>query len=113
VTSYRRYRIKEPKRSLDFYTRVLGFTLLEKLDFPEAKFSLYFLGQYSQDAIPEDTADRVSVPPTCSALSAQFDVFDHFGSTRQQLEQRFRHSSVPFHTPTTKKMHVFEDILSI
>jgi len=37
-------RIKEPKRSLDFYTKVLGMTLIEHLDFPAYKFSLYFVG---------------------------------------------------------------------
>ena len=36
-------RIKDPRASLDFYTRVLGFTLVRKNDFPEAGFSLYFL----------------------------------------------------------------------
>jgi len=36
-------RIAEPKRSLDFYTRVMGMTLLKKLDFKDMKFSLYFL----------------------------------------------------------------------
>lgn len=62
----RRYRIKDPQRSLDFYTRVLGFTLLEKLDFPDMKFSLYFLGQYPSEQIPEDRHDRVRL----SALTA-------------------------------------------
>ena len=36
-------RIKDPKISLDFYTRILGMTLYRKLDFPEMKFTLYFL----------------------------------------------------------------------
>lgn len=36
-------RIKSPKRSLDFYTGVLGMTLVKRLDFPSMKFSLYFL----------------------------------------------------------------------
>jgi len=33
-------RIKEPKRSLDFYIKVLGMTLIEHFDFPAYKFSL-------------------------------------------------------------------------
>ena len=36
-------RIADPKRSLDFYTRVMGMTLIKRLDFEEMKFSLYFL----------------------------------------------------------------------
>ncbi len=36
-------RIADPSRSLDFYTRVMGMTLLKRLDFADMKFSLYFL----------------------------------------------------------------------
>ena len=50
-------RIKSPQASLDFYTRIMGMTLVKKLDFPGMKFSLYFLaaidsrdlGNWSED----------------------------------------------------------------
>lgn len=45
------YRIRDPKASLDFYSRVLGMRLLQKLDFPEMKFSLYFMG--FEEAVPK------------------------------------------------------------
>jgi len=51
-------RIRDPKPSLDFYTRVLGMTLLCKLDFPEMSFSLYFLGYEDPKDIPEDPKQR-------------------------------------------------------
>ncbi|CAL5225450.1 g8269 [Coccomyxa viridis] len=53
------YRIKDPKRSLDFYTRVIGMRLISKLDFPDSKFSLYFLGFHGAGNVPGDKADRV------------------------------------------------------
>lgn len=52
------YRIKDPKVTLDFYTRVLGMRLLTKFDFPEAKFSLYFVGYEDANEIPEDPTER-------------------------------------------------------
>jgi lactoylglutathione lyase len=36
-------RIKDPVKSVQFYTEQLGFTLIDTLDFPQFKFSLYFL----------------------------------------------------------------------
>ena len=54
------YRIKDPKASLDFYTRVLGMRLLKKLDFPTMKFSLYFMGFESAEDIPKDEKERTA-----------------------------------------------------
>ena len=52
------YRIKDPKASLDFYTRIIGMNLLTKLDFPSMKFSLYFMGFEKAEDIPEDLEER-------------------------------------------------------
>ncbi|XP_027346222.1 lactoylglutathione lyase isoform X1 [Abrus precatorius] len=52
------FRIKDPKVSLDFYSRVLGMSLLKRLDFPEMKFSLYFMGYEDTAEAPSNPVDR-------------------------------------------------------
>jgi len=37
-------RVGELQRSIDFYTQVLGMTLLRQNDYPDGKFTLAFLG---------------------------------------------------------------------
>ncbi len=48
VFNHTMLRIRDPKASLDFYTRVMGMTLVRKVDFAEWKFSLYFLAYVPQ-----------------------------------------------------------------
>merc|ERR1740117_1565381 len=38
------FRVKDPKRSLDFYTKVLGMQLITVGDFPQWGFTVYFVG---------------------------------------------------------------------
>jgi len=59
VFNHTMLRVKDIAASLDFYTRVLGFRLLDQRDFPEAQFSLYFLALLPADAaIPSDDSAR-------------------------------------------------------
>lgn len=59
VFNHTMLRVKDIAASLDFYTRVLGFRLLDQRDFPEAQFSLYFLALLPEgSAIPADDAAR-------------------------------------------------------
>lgn len=53
-------RIKDPKKSLDFYTRILRMTLLQKLDFPTMTFSLYLLAYEDKNDIPKDKDEKVA-----------------------------------------------------
>ncbi|MBU2048848.1 MAG: lactoylglutathione lyase [Gammaproteobacteria bacterium] len=61
VFNHTMLRVKDATASLDFYTRVLGFRLIDLRNFPEAEFSLYFLALLPADTqIPEgDDARRV------------------------------------------------------
>ncbi|XP_073040445.1 lactoylglutathione lyase-like isoform X2 [Primulina eburnea] len=53
-------RTKDPKVSLDFYSRIMGMSLLKRLDFPEMKFTLYFLGYQDTSLAPTDPVERTS-----------------------------------------------------
>lgn len=38
-------RVKDPKKSIEFY-KLLGLSEINKMDFPDNKFTLYFLGKH-------------------------------------------------------------------
>lgn len=49
VFNHTMLRIKDPVKSLAFYTGVLGMTLLRHSQFPDAEFDLYFLAKLTED----------------------------------------------------------------
>jgi len=52
-------RVRDPAASLAFYQQVLGMTLLQRLDFEDMRFSLYFLAFLGKDeSVPADPAER-------------------------------------------------------
>ena len=61
VFNHSMLRVKDPAIALDFYTRVMGMRVLRKLDFPEMKFSLYFLHRaVDGEAAPDDAGERTA-----------------------------------------------------
>ncbi len=62
VFNHTMLRVKDAGRSLDFYTRVLGFSVVRDAHFPQAKFSLYFLILDPEEAArePSDPVERRS-----------------------------------------------------
>ena len=57
--SHMGFAVKDMAKMEDFYTRVLGFTLVRKADFEQAKFSLFFLALVDDTAgIPDDEDAR-------------------------------------------------------
>ncbi|KAL6577367.1 hypothetical protein OROMI_011643 [Orobanche minor] len=53
-------RVKDPRVSLDFYSRIMGMSLLKRLDFSDMKFSLYFLGYKDTSSAPSDPVERTA-----------------------------------------------------
>jgi lactoylglutathione lyase len=51
-------RVRDPKISLDFYSRILGMKLIRKVDFNEWKFSLYFLAMIKNENDIPTTSDE-------------------------------------------------------
>ncbi|KAL1124565.1 hypothetical protein AAG570_001189 [Ranatra chinensis] len=85
------FRIKDPRESLPFYTGVLGMRLLQKLDFPSMKFSIYFMGYENANDIPSNNTERM-----VWALSRKATIeLTHNWGTEDQPEFHYHNGNSP------------------
>ena len=63
-------RVKDLDKSIDFYTRLLGMTLLRKMDFPDGEFTLAFVGS----VISETVAANAGLGHMMLSAQSQFNV---------------------------------------
>ncbi|XP_066915178.1 lactoylglutathione lyase-like [Clytia hemisphaerica] len=70
-------RVKDPKRSLKFYSEVLGMRLLHKFHFPSMKFSLYFMGYEKEEDMPQTDEERIA---WCFSRKATLELTHNWGS---------------------------------
>jgi lactoylglutathione lyase len=65
-------RVGDLKRSVDFYTGVLGMKLLRQKDYPDGKFTLAFVGY-------GDEADHTVIELTHNWGTSKYDLGNGFG----------------------------------
>lgn len=107
-------RVKDPTISLNFYSKVLGMTVLRKLDFPEFSFSLYFLARLKDgESLSEDiekrteqTFSREGVLELTHNWGTENDAESHYHNGNDQ-PQGFGH--ICFSVPNLNKAVVWFD----
>jgi lactoylglutathione lyase len=53
-------RVRDPEVSIDFYTRILGMTMIRRIDFGEMRFSVYFLAYLRDGETIPETPDALA-----------------------------------------------------
>jgi len=76
-------RIKNPEVTLDFYTRILGMTLVRKLDFAEMNFSLYFLAALEPEELKNWSAETNERTVQTFGRPAMLELTYNWGSEKE------------------------------
>lgn len=69
-------RVRDPGKSVEFYQTVLGMRLLRRFDFPDMKFSLYFLGYIDDNDVVQNTVS----PEYLTAQSGVIELTHNHGT---------------------------------
>ena len=89
ICNHTMLRVRDPKVSLDFYSRVLGMKLLRKVDFNEWKFSLYFLAMQKEEISGSD-AEKMKYT---AGLSGVLELTHNHG-TEELLETPYHNGNL-------------------
>ena len=104
-------RVKDPKKSLEFYQKVLGFKLLATSVHEGAKFTLYFLGYDWDPEFKENSEDNLTKAKRQgiielthnwgTELDPDFKGYHNGNSTENGAKQGFGHTCVSCTDPAT------------
>jgi len=82
-------RIKDPKKSLEFYCDKMGCELVNELHFEQAKFSLYFLGSFPEGhKLPDDPKSPEAGQYARSVSSCLLELTHNWGT---ETDPDFKH----------------------
>ncbi|PKG96653.1 lactoylglutathione lyase [Paraglaciecola sp. MB-3u-78] len=84
------FRIKDPVRTLKFYTEVLGMTLIKRLDFDKMKFTLYFLASIPPEQVNDWSSDSNQRIEQTFSRPAMLELTHNWGDES--------HDSVSYHS---------------
>ena len=74
-------RVRDPAQSLPFYTRHLGMTLVCECHFPDAQFSLYFLGTLPDGTrVPADATSQAAWDWICASSGSFLELTHNHGT---------------------------------
>ena len=76
-------RVGDLKKSLDFYTEVLGMKLLRQKDYPDGKFTLAFLG-YGPES------EHTAIELTHNWETKEYDLGNAFGHIAIEVEDVYK-----------------------
>lgn len=80
VFNHTMLRVRDSKKSLHFYTEILGMSLLRKADYEQGQFSLFFLGYLPQG---QELSNEQKSPEYTFGREAVLELTHNWGTEKQ------------------------------